>query len=219
MLRFFALVSLVVLNICVWLGPAEHVSGKLLKQWEPEHDLATAQSLANAGQINAALESYQLLVVREPENAAIHYNFGLFCAVHADALKTLGWSNAQVASKMRDHMYRARELKPDDSSIAQDYARTLMDQAFFDPAETQRELNEAWHYVIHQANARYEKEPDWTFHAHTTACALMHLARVALRCGDEHAASAYVSEARSALPTVRVPDVFLASEALTSHSV
>lgn len=206
MMRTLTLLSLIVLNFSVWLGPLERLASPIARAGAGQHGLEQAESSANAGRIDEAIDTYRALLELDPDSPAYHYNFGLFCFNHGDALLNAGWSAHEIAETIQEHMGRARTLAPGDFSIANDYARSLMDKNVFD-ANTFREARlEAWTHVIELAHERQGRDSEQRAHDEIVAGCLLQLARVEARCGQSEAASAYIAEGRSVLPELHVPE-------------
>ncbi len=70
MLRTLALTSLVLLNLLVWLGPADHIKNRLADKDGLAASLDEAIRLANDGNVEAALQAYRSLLDAHPDNAA-----------------------------------------------------------------------------------------------------------------------------------------------------
>lgn len=207
MLRWATIASLVVLNLSIWYGPFESIRATTADCDGAAPNTPYAELLANEGDLDAALRAYRQAVSARPEDPAAHFEFALFCYMHADYLREeAGWPADNIVLTVWDGFYRARRLAPDNFELASQYALYLMDTEFFGKSVTRDQTLEAWDHVIALIQERHFEEPAWPFFTERLGYALLQRARTESRFGETEKAQATLAEVRTLSPDFRIPN-------------
>lgn len=206
MLRIATIALLVAVNVSVWLGPAETFvnSGSAILSGSPS--LEQAEGYAVQGELDRALAEYQLLVELNPESSACRYEYGIFCYINGYYLQhEAGWSGERLAETVLEQLLRARNLSAGDHELAVKYAYLVLDEDFFGPNIGREQAIEAWKYILASVRQRHANDPAHYITPFDEAHALLQLARIESRFGDEFAAAAYIRNVRAIAPDFRIP--------------
>ncbi len=207
MLRWATIASLVLLNLSIWYGPVESIRATASTGEAAAPTPPHAEQLANNGELDAALTAYQHAVAVAPEDPAAHFEYALFCYLHADYLREqAGWPEERIVLTVQEGFYRAHCLDSDDFDKASQYALYLMDTAFFGDAVTGTQTVDAWDHVIALIEKRHREDPVWPFFTVRMSYALLQRARTESRFGDADKARATLVEVRALSPDFRIPD-------------
>lgn len=210
MLRMAVIGSLVLVNIFVWMSPAERFMSSAMGVFDPAPRVERAEHFVVAGDLPAAFKEYQALVAAHPENGAYRYAFGIFCYINSKGLrKAAGLTSPEIFAVIQQELYAARELSANDYDLAQEYALILMDDDMLRAGATRAQATEAWGRVLELLEARHQREPEWTLYATKAAQINVQLARVASRFGDVAAAEESIRTALAIAPDFRVPENFI----------
>ena len=218
MLRTAVVGSLVLVNISVWMGPAERFMSGAMSAFDPAPRVERAQHFVIAGDLPAAFKEYRALVAAHPENGAYRYEFGSFCYINSKVLQeTTGLTDRQVLAVIQQQLYEARQLDRDDYDLAHEYAFVLMDDDMIRAGVTRAQTTEAWERVLELLEARHLREPEWPDYRTKAAQAHVQLARVASRFGDPVAARKSVESAVAIDPEFRVRKNLIERNATLLH--
>lgn len=210
MLRIATIASLVVLNVAVWLGPAETLLARSGDTYAVSAHLERVDDRVGEGDLGGALHLLQQLVDTYPDNAVYRYELGVFQHMHADFLSTHEKMDMrELARTAHAHMQRACELAPDDAQLASNCAVLLMDVGFFGDVVARDDLMTAWERVRYHATARQDSGAEWHFYADSVANVLLQQARIEARFGNIQAARMLVDEARAYSPRIHIPKAFI----------
>jgi hypothetical protein len=207
MLRWATIASLVVLNLSIWYGPFESIRTTTAASDDTTPNTPRAELLANEGNLDAALKAYRQAVSAHPEDPSAHFEYALFCYMHADYLHDeAGWAPENIVLTVWDGFYRARRLSPDNLELASQFALYLMDTDFFGSTVTRDQSIEAWDHVIGLVQERHAEDPAWPFYTEKLGYALLQRARTEWRLGETAKAQATLAEVRTLTPDFRIPD-------------
>ena len=212
MLRMALIASLIVLNLSVWMGPAEVLAarGKALLDRAPRYE--RAQQYAYKGDVKSALAEYEALIQAEPKNASYRAEYALLCYNESDLLVgALGRSRAEVIATVQREMMAARDLSPRDYSASAQYALALMDEEFFGTELPIEVIVEAWNHTIALVRELRENTPGWTDYNMAIAHACLQLARAEHRYGRDAEVNRYLKQALDLEPELRIPSDLIES--------
>ncbi len=212
MLRMALIASLIVLNLSVWVGPAEVLAarGKALIERGPRYE--RAQQFVYKGEVKSALAEFQALIEAEPETAAYHAEYALLCYNEGELLlTTLGWNRDDLIATVQREMKTARELSPKNYSASAQYALALMDADFFGTDLPIEVIVEAWSHTIALVRELRENTPGWADYDMAIAHASLQLARAEHRYGRDAEVEKYVEQALTLDPRLRIPKDLLES--------
>lgn len=206
MLRMALIGSLILLNLSVWIGPAEvlAIRGKAILDNRPQHE--RAQKYLFNGDFESAVAEYEALIDVESGNVAFHTEYGMLWLNNGTSLQqSLGWSREKMLATVVEQFKLARDAAPGDFGLASQYAMALMDEAFFGtdlPVET---VLEAWREVL--AIAEGERGATSPHHNHYQAKAhtFLQLARTEYRYGRKAEMEKYIEQALAENPRLRIP--------------
>lgn len=211
MLRITLIASLVLFNISVWVGPVEVIAarGKAMLDSPPQHE--RAERFIIEGDIVSAATEYQALVEFEPGNAIFRSEYGLLCFNNGATLqKAFGWSREKLQEIVVEQFKAARDLSPEDYSLATQYAMSLMDAQFFGNELPVDIPLEAWENILTIVGSNQVLNSDWNMHDQVEAHAYLQLARVEFRYGRKAEMEKYIEQALSENPKLRIPKDLLA---------
>lgn len=217
MLRNAIIACLVVLNVTVWLGPAETLMARSGDTYGAVVMLEQVDDLVAAGDLGGALRTLHKIVEAYPDNSAYHYELGAFQHMHADFLsQNENMNKADLARAAQEQLRRARDLAPEDIHLASNYAVRLMDVEFFGGVIERKKILEAWDRVRTLTMKRQHSVAEQYYYANSVANVLIQQARVEARFGNRDAALALIDEARSFSPHIRIPRTFFEQNAVTT---
>jgi tetratricopeptide (TPR) repeat protein len=212
MLRMALIASLIVLNLSVWMGPAEVLAarGKALIDPAPRYD--RAQQYAYKGDVKSALAEFEALIEAEPKNANYRAEYALLCYNESELLVgTLGRNRGELIATVQKEMKAARDLSPREYSASAQYALALMDEEFFGTELPVEVIVEAWSHTIALVRELREQTPGWADYDTAIAHACLQLARAEHRYGRDAEVEKYLRQALDIEPTLRVPGDLIAS--------
>lgn len=206
MLRMALIASLILFNFSVWVGPAEVLAarGKAMLDSSPRHE--DAERFIMEGDIASAAALYQALLQAEPENVALHTEYGLLWLNNGATLQhALGWSREKMLMTVVEQFRKARDFSPGDFSMATQYAMTLMDTEFFGNDIPIEHIIEAWNEVLTIVRQENALVPQWNRHPQVEAHTFLQMARTEFRYGRKAEMEKYIEQALAKNPKLRIP--------------
>lgn len=207
MIRMATIAFLIVINVSVWIGPAETILDRSVDAVATPPGLEAVEMEIVRENFRGALALLNELVAAEPENGAYRYELAMFCYLYSDfMLGEAGWSRDTLIETVQRNLRHARRLQPDDYELARQYARLQIDEQFLDNDIPREAALEAWQYTLESAIARHDTEPEWYGYPHEAAHALLNMARVEARYGNAELAQGYLDRIPAFAPDFRVPE-------------
>lgn len=206
MLRISLIASLLILNLSVWVGPAEVLAarGKAMLDRRPQYERAQQYVMNN--NVASAVREYQRLLKEEPNNAVYHTDYALLCFNNAEyLLSDLGWKRSDLIATVQSEMKQARDLSPEDYSASAQYALALMDTDFFGTALPVDVVVEAWTHTVELTRKYQGTSVAWNSHDTAIAHAYLQLARTEFRYGRMDEMEKYIEQALAENPGLRIP--------------
>jgi tetratricopeptide (TPR) repeat protein len=198
--------SLVLFNISVWVGPAEVLAarGKAMLDSAPQHE--RAERFIMEGDIVSAATEYQALVEAEPDNASFRSEYGLLCFNNGKKLQhAFGWSREELQAIVVEQFKAARDLSPEDYSLATQYAMALMDAQFFGKELPVEIPIEAWENILTTVGTKQVLNSSWSMHDQVKSHTYLQLARIEFRYGRKAEMEKYIEQALAENPKLRIP--------------
>lgn len=212
MLRMALIFSLILLNLSVWVGPAEVIAVRTRALLDARPQYERAQACVLDGDFKSAVAEYQALIQVEPENPLYRSELGLLCFNNGEAIQEqLGWSRDKTLWMVVENFRAARDLTPGDYSAAALYAMTLMDENFFGNDLPLDVVLEAWKQTLATVRLKQDQGDTWNQIDMAAAHAFLQLARAEYRYGRKIEMQQYLDLALAENPRIRIPEELRAS--------
>lgn len=210
MLRFATIAALCLLNLSVWVGPAERFMSYTMTMFDHAPRLERADYYVLAGDHRAALEEFQAFVAANPSDSSGHLALASFCYINAGTLRAeLGMASEAVTALIQREYYQARSLDEEDYALSYQYAFAMLDEELMRTGVTCEQAVEAWTHVLHLVEGGRTDGARRNSHGANVAQVHIQLARIMSRFGNPDAAQAHLDMAFAAEPGIKIPAQFI----------